>query len=49
MRILLALDDSKYSAGATDALIAQFKTEDAEVHVLHVVEPFPERLARGDG
>ena len=32
MRILLALDDSKYSAGATDALIAQAKTENAEVH-----------------
>ena len=49
MRILLALDDSKYSVGATDSLIAQAKTEDAEVHVLHAVEPFPERLAEGMG
>ena len=49
MRILLALDDSKCSAGATDALIAQAKTKDAEVRLLHAVEPFPESLARGDG
>ena len=47
MRILLALDDSKYATGATDALIARAKTENAEVHVLHAVEPFPERLAEG--
>jgi hypothetical protein len=47
MRILLALDDSKYAAGATDALIAQAKTENTEVHVLQAVEPFPERLAEG--
>ena len=46
MRILVALDDSKCSAGATDALITQFKTQDAEVRLLHVVEPFPARLAR---
>ena len=49
MRILLALDDSKYSAGATDALIAQAKTQNAEVHVLRAVEPFPERLAEDMG
>ena len=49
MRILLALDDSKYSVGATDALIAQAKTENAEVHLLHVVEPFPERSGGRDG
>ena len=49
MRILLALDDSKYAAGATDALIAQAKAENAEVHVLHAVEPFPERLAEDMG
>ena len=49
MRILLALDDSKCSAGATDALIAQAKTKNAEVRVLHVVEPFPESLAKRMG
>jgi nucleotide-binding universal stress UspA family protein len=41
MRILLALDGSKHSAVVRDALIAQAKTSDAEVHLLHVVEPFP--------
>jgi nucleotide-binding universal stress UspA family protein len=49
MKILLALDDSKCSAGATDALIAQIKTKDTEVHLLHVVEPFPASLARRMG
>ena len=46
MRILLALDDSRYSAAVRDALIAQAKTSDAEVHLLHVVEPFPIDLAQ---
>jgi nucleotide-binding universal stress UspA family protein len=41
MRILLALDGSKHSAAVRDALISQAKTSDAEVHLLHVVEPFP--------
>jgi nucleotide-binding universal stress UspA family protein len=49
MRILLALDDSKCSTGAMDSLIAQFKTKDATVRLLHVVEPFPERLAKRRG
>jgi nucleotide-binding universal stress UspA family protein len=41
MRIPVALDDSKFSAVVSDALIAQAKTSDAEVRLLHVVEPFP--------
>lgn len=49
MKILLALDDSKCSAGATDALIAQAKTENTEVRVLHAVETFPVSLARRMG
>ena len=49
MRILLALDDSECSTGAMDSLIAQFKTKDATVRLLHVVEPFPERLAKRRG
>jgi nucleotide-binding universal stress UspA family protein len=49
MRILVALDDSKCSAGATDALIAQIKTKGTEVRLLHVVETFPARLARRMG
>ena len=49
MRILLAADDSKFSRAATNAMITQYKTKDAEVRLLHVVEPFPARLARRMG
>ena len=49
MRILLPLDDSKCSTGAMSALIAQFKTKDATVRLLHVVEPFPVSLAKRRG
>jgi len=38
MKILLAIDDSKFSEAATQAVIQQVKPEDAEVCVLHVVE-----------
>jgi nucleotide-binding universal stress UspA family protein len=41
MKILLAVDDSKFSQAATEALIAQAKTQGAEVRVLHVIEPIP--------
>jgi nucleotide-binding universal stress UspA family protein len=49
MKILLALDDSKCSAGATDALIAHTKTENTEICVLHALEAFPVSLARKIG
>jgi nucleotide-binding universal stress UspA family protein len=39
MKILLAIDDSKFSEAATKAVIAQGKPQSAEVRVLHVVEP----------
>jgi nucleotide-binding universal stress UspA family protein len=39
MKILLAIDDSKFSEAATQALIRQMRTEQAEVCVLHIVEP----------
>jgi nucleotide-binding universal stress UspA family protein len=39
MKILLAIDDSKFSEAATKAVIAQGKPENTEVRVLHVVEP----------
>ncbi|MGH9785875.1 MAG: universal stress protein [Terriglobia bacterium] len=46
MRILLAVDDSKFSEAAIRAVIAQTRTQDTAVRVLHVVEPlqiiFPE-------
>jgi nucleotide-binding universal stress UspA family protein len=39
MRILLPIDDSKFSEAATNAVIRQARPEDAEVKVLHVLEP----------
>jgi nucleotide-binding universal stress UspA family protein len=45
MKVLLALDGSRFSDAATNAVINQIKTKDAEVHLLHVVEPFPLNLA----
>jgi len=39
MKILLAVDDSKFSDAALDALIAQVSPQATEVLVLHVVEP----------
>jgi nucleotide-binding universal stress UspA family protein len=39
MKILLAVDDSKSSDAALEAVIAQISPQGAEVLVLHVVEP----------
>jgi nucleotide-binding universal stress UspA family protein len=39
MKILLAIDDSKFSEAAIQAVIAQAHSKDTEVRVLHVVEP----------
>ena len=39
MKILLAVDDSRFSEAALEAVIAQFSPPDTEVTVLHVVEP----------
>jgi nucleotide-binding universal stress UspA family protein len=41
MKILLAIDDSKFSRAATEAVIAQAKPQGTEVRVLHVIEPIP--------
>jgi nucleotide-binding universal stress UspA family protein len=38
MKILLAIDNSKFSEAATKAVIAQAHSKDTEVHVVHVVE-----------
>jgi len=38
MKILLAIDDSKFSEAAAQAVIRQMKTDGAEVCVIHVVE-----------
>jgi nucleotide-binding universal stress UspA family protein len=51
MRILVAIDDSKFSQAAMEALIAQIPAQHAEVRVLHVVEPIvitaPPQMAAG--
>ena len=49
MRILPAIDGSKFSEAATSLLIAQVKVENTEVRLLHVVESFPESLAEEMG
>lgn len=39
MKVLLALDDSKFSEAATQAVVRQFRRDQTEVCILHVVEP----------
>ena len=39
MRVLLAIDDSKFSQAAVRAVVTQVRTKGTEVRVLHVVEP----------
>ena len=41
MKILLAIDDSKYAETAIDQIIAQTGAQGAEVKVLHAIEPVP--------
>ena len=40
MKILLAIDDSKFSQAATEALASHVRPQEAEVLVLQVVEPW---------
>ena len=51
MRILLPVDDSKFSDAAVRCLIGQFHPKDTEVLVLHVVEPVtispPPQMSKG--
>jgi nucleotide-binding universal stress UspA family protein len=47
MKILLPIDDSKFSKAAVQAVIAQAHAKDTEVRVLHVVEPPSLLVARG--
>ena len=39
MKVLIAIDDSKYSQAAIRHVIHQVRTDGTEVRVLHVVEP----------
>ena len=51
MKILLAIDDSKFSEVAAKSLAGQFRPEETEVRVLQVVEPIaisePPEMASG--
>jgi len=49
MKILLAIDDSKFSQAAIQAVIAQAHVKDTEVRVVHVVEPPSLLVAREMG
>ena len=41
LKILLAIDNSRFSEAATQTLIAQVRPNQAEVRVLHVIEIYP--------
>jgi nucleotide-binding universal stress UspA family protein len=41
VKILLAIDDSKFSEAAIEAVIRQAIPQETEVKVLHVIEPIP--------
>lgn len=49
MNILVAIDDSKFSEAAANAVIAQVKTGGTEITLLHVLAPFPVALAEKIG
>jgi nucleotide-binding universal stress UspA family protein len=42
MKILLAIDGSKFSESALQAVMAQAKPNHTDVRVLHVIEPIPD-------
>lgn len=46
MRILLAIDDSKFSEAAAETVIEQARPHGTEVRILHVVESPPLLVAR---
>ena len=51
MRVLLGIDNSKFSEDVIRAVVTQFRLEDTEVLVLHVLEPIslmaPPEMAQG--
>jgi len=50
MKILMGIDDSKFSGDVLRAIVEQFRTENTEVRVLHVLEPIapaPPQMAAG--
>jgi nucleotide-binding universal stress UspA family protein len=49
MKILLAIDDSKFSEAAVETVIEQARPHSAEIRILHVVESPPILVARNLG
>ena len=49
MRILLAIDDSRFSQAAIETVIEQARPQDTDVRILHVVESPPLLVAREMG
>jgi nucleotide-binding universal stress UspA family protein len=50
MKILVGIDDSKFSGDVSRAIVTQFRTEHTEVRVLHVLQPSapaPPQMAPG--
>jgi nucleotide-binding universal stress UspA family protein len=50
MKILMGVDDSEFSRVVLQATVKQFRTEDTEVRVLHVLQPIapaPPQMAAG--
>lgn len=49
MRILVAIDESPYADAVAAMLVSQMKTAEADIRLLHVVDPFPMKLAEAKG
>ena len=50
MKILVGIDDSQFSEDVARAIVTQFRTENTEVRVLHVLQPIapaPPQMAPG--
>jgi nucleotide-binding universal stress UspA family protein len=50
MKILVGIDDSQFSKNVVRAVMTQFRTENTEVRVLHVLQPIapaPPQMATG--
>ena len=50
MKILLGVDDSKFSADVLRSVVTQFRTEHTEIRILHVLQPVapaPPQMAPG--
>lgn len=46
MKILLAINESNASEAAVNLVIDEVKPKRTEIHLFHVLDPYPERLAK---